>query len=97
MWGDPWGLSDAFVLEQAQSPIHNVLRDLKTHENHDFAPRKRERERKRKKERNKERKDERRKVGSSHCGSVVTKLIRIHEDAGLIPGPTQWLKDPALP
>ena len=33
------------------------------------------------------------KEGSSHCGSVVTNWISIHEDAGLIPGlAPQWVK-----
>ena len=32
----------------------------------------------------------------SPCGSVVMKPIRIHEDAGLNPGLTQWAKDPTL-
>ena len=27
----------------------------------------------------------------------LTKLTGIHEDMGLIPGPTQWLKDSVLP
>ena len=33
------------------------------------------------------------KKWSSCYGSVVMNLTSIHEDVGLIPGPTQWLKD----
>ena len=35
--------------------------------------------------------------GSSHCGSVVMNSTSIHEDLGSVPGPDQWVKDPALP
>ena len=34
---------------------------------------------------------------SSRCGSVVMNLTRIHEDMGLIPAFSQWVKDLALP
>ena len=36
------------------------------------------------------------KEGSSRCGSVVMNLTSIHEDAGLIPHLTQWVKDLVL-
>ena len=31
------------------------------------------------------------------CGSVVRNSTGIHEDVGLIPGLTQWVRDLALP
>ena len=36
-------------------------------------------------------------LGFSGCGSAVMNLNSIHEDMGLIPGPTQRVKDLELP
>ena len=46
---------------------------------------------KKKKERKKERKR------SSHNSAVEMNPTRNHEVAGLVPGYTQWVEDPALP
>ena len=34
---------------------------------------------------------------SSHCGSMEMNSTGIHEDSGLIPGLTQWVKALVLP
>ena len=36
-------------------------------------------------------------VWSSRHGAAETNLTRNHEVVGLIPGLTQWIKDPVLP
>ena len=37
------------------------------------------------------------KIGVTTVAQWVKNMTGIHEDAGLIPGLTQWLKDPVFP
>ena len=36
-------------------------------------------------------------MGNSYCGAAETNLTSIHEDAGSIPGLTQWVEELTLP
>jgi len=34
---------------------------------------------------------------SFHCGAAIMNPTSFHEDVASIPGPVQWVKNPALP
>ena len=48
------------------------------------------------KNKKKTKKQKKRERESSHCGAAEIKPTNIHEDASLIPGPAQWVNNPAL-